>query len=123
MTLFGAARLRAAIAEKRVLALETAERLQQVPGLSLMAPPELSLFAFHVTWPGSNVTERNDATRELIDRVRDRGQVMMTGCTVDGQFLARICILSFRTRRPQVDLCVTQIAEETASILAAHNPR
>jgi len=123
VTLFGAARLRAAIAEKRVLALETAERLQQVPGLSLMAPPELSLFAFHVTWPGSNVTERNDATRELIDRVRDRGQVMMTGCTVDGQFLARICILSFRTRRPQVDLCVTQIAEETASILAAHNPR
>ena len=88
-----------------------------------MAPPELSLFAFHVTWPGSNVTERNDATRELIDRVRDRGQVMMTGCTVDGQFLARICILSFRTRRPQVDLCVTQIAEEAASILAAHNPR
>ena len=116
--LFGTARLRAAIAEKRALALEAAERLAEVPGLTVVAPPELSLFAFHLDWPTATLTERNDATRELLKRVRARGQVMLTGCTADGQFLGRVCILSFRTRREHVELAVRQIAEEAAAILA-----
>ena len=42
---------------------------------------------------------------------------MLTGCTVDGRFLARVCVLSFRTRRRNVETAVEQIIEETAAIL------
>ena len=88
--LFGAARLRAAIAEKRALAVLAAEALARVPGIVLVAPPQLSLFAF-----------RLDLARRPRRRSRTRrrarcwsgstraGRVMLTGCTAGGRFLGR----------------------------------
>ena len=116
--LLGAARFRAAIAEKRQLAVEASARIARIAGVTVMAPPELSLFAFHLTHVTGGLDAENRATRELVDRIRDRGKVMLTGCTVAGRFLARVCILSFRTRQAQVDTLVEQIEEETASILS-----
>ena len=115
---FGAARLRAAIAEKRALAIAAADRLAHEPGITLVAPPQLSLFAFRLEPPGVSPAARNDATRRLLERVNARGRAMLTGCTVDGQFLARVCVLSFRTRQSHVETAVDQIIEEAARILA-----
>jgi aromatic-L-amino-acid decarboxylase len=117
--LYGAAKLRAAIAEKRAMAVAAAEQLGQVPGIALVAPPQLSLFAFHLAWPGSTRAEQNDATRLLIDRVIARGQIMISGCTIDDRFLARVCVLSFRTRVDRIRIGVEHLAEETAAILGA----
>jgi hypothetical protein len=44
--------------------------------------------------------------------------VMMTGCTVDDRFLARVCVLSFRTRRRNVETAEEQITDHTAANLA-----
>jgi len=114
---FGAARFRAALAEKRALALDAAARIAAVPGIVMVAPPQLSLFAFHLTWPGATVSEENAATTDLMERVTSRGRVMITGCAVDGRVLARVCVLSFRTRQSRVDACVEDVAAETAAIL------
>jgi aromatic-L-amino-acid decarboxylase len=111
---FGAARLRAAIAEKRALAVAAADRLARVPGIALVAPPQLSLFAFRLEPPGASPAVRDDATRRLLERVNARGRAMLTGCTLDGQFLARVCVLSFRTRRSHLETAVDQIIEEAA---------
>ncbi|MCX6550091.1 MAG: aminotransferase class V-fold PLP-dependent enzyme [Acidobacteria bacterium] len=115
---FGAARFRAALAEKRALAVDAAARIAAVPGIAMVAPPQLSLFAFHLTWPGAAREDENAATTELIERVTARGRVMLTGCTVDGRFLARVCVLSFRTRQPRIDACVDDVAAETAALVA-----
>ncbi len=115
--MFGTERFRAALREKRTLAVEAAERIVQVPGVVLVAPPQLSLFAFHLTWPKAARDEENVATRELLDRVARRGRVLLSGCTIDGRFLARVCVLSFRTRRDRVETCVAHVAEEAAAIL------
>jgi aromatic-L-amino-acid decarboxylase len=120
--LLGAARFKAAIAEKRVMAVDAAEALARVPGIRLVAPPELSLFAFHLTWRGAGVQDENTVTALLLDRVRERGRIMMTGCTVGDRFLARVCILSFRTRRQHVDTCVQHVREETEKIVREHGP-
>jgi len=53
-----------------------------------------------------------------VQRVTARGRVMLTGCNVDGRYLARVCVLSFRTRMPAMEDCVRHVAEETAAILA-----
>jgi aromatic-L-amino-acid decarboxylase len=115
---FGAARLRAAIAEKRALAVAAAERLARQPGIALVGPPQLSLFAFRLEPPGVSPAAQDDATRRLLGRVNSHGRVMLTGCTVDGRFLARVCVLSFRTRRRHVEAAVEQIIQEAASLLA-----
>ena len=49
---FGAARIRAAIAEKRALASRPRNASPHLPGVVMAAPPQLSLFAFHLSWSG-----------------------------------------------------------------------
>jgi len=114
---FGAARFRAALAEKRALAVDAAARIGAIPGVVMVAPPQLSLFAFHLSWPGATRDEENAATTELMERVTARGRVMITGCTIDGRVLARVCVLSFRTRQSRIDACVEDVAAEAAAIL------
>jgi aromatic-L-amino-acid decarboxylase len=121
ITLPGATRVLAAIAEKRELAVDAAGRIGRIPGIVIDAPPQLSLFAFHVEWPGASQAAQNRATRALLDRVTARGRVMLTGCHVGGRFLGRVCVLSFRTRRAQIDQCVDDITTETASQLREIN--
>lgn len=115
--LFGAARYRAALAEKRALALEAARRVAELPHFVIDAPAQLSLFAFHLEWPGSTLETQNAATRELLERVTRRGKVMLTGCEVGGRYLGRVCVLSFRTRQAIIETCVQHLAEEAAAII------
>jgi aromatic-L-amino-acid/L-tryptophan decarboxylase len=113
---FGMKRVRAAIAEKRALAEGAAKRIAALPGVVMTAPPQLSLFAFHLTWEGATLDDENRATRELLDRVAKRGRVYLTGCETGGRFLARVCVLSFRTRQEAIDACVEDVAEACRSI-------
>ena len=118
LKVFGASRFRAALAEKRALAVQAARRLGAITGIAMVAPPQLSLFAFHLTWPGATLTAENAATGELLERVTRRGRVMMTGCTVNDRFLGRVCVLSFRTRQAQIDACVEDVTAGAAALLA-----
>ena len=116
--LYGAGRFRAALEEKRSLALEAAARVATVPGIVMVAPPQVSLFAFHLRWPGSGLAKENTATQLLVERVNLRNRVMLSGAVVEGRFLARVCVLSFRTRARHMEACVTDLAEEATAILA-----
>jgi aromatic-L-amino-acid/L-tryptophan decarboxylase len=108
--LFGAAAFHDAIVEKRVLTLEAHRRVAALPGIVMDADPELSLFAFHLTWPGASIAEEDAATRALMEKTTARGRVMLTGCTAHGRALGRVCVLSFRTHQPQIDALVEDMA-------------
>jgi aromatic-L-amino-acid decarboxylase len=115
--LFGAAALRAAIAEKRALALDAARRIAALPGIVIDAPPELSLFAFHLTWPGSTLDDENAATRALMEETTRRGRVMLTGAVARGRYLGRVCVLSFRTHEREIDALVDDMATAIRGIV------
>jgi aromatic-L-amino-acid decarboxylase len=118
--LFGAAAFRAALAEKRELALWGAEQVARIPGVVMDAWPQLSLFAFHLSGPSLPTRDdENRATAELMQRVTRRGRVMLTGCTVDGRYLGRVCVLSFRTHREQLEACVHDLREAAAALLGS----
>ena len=108
--LYGAAAFRAAIAEKRALTLDAARRVAALPGIAVDAPPELSLFAFHLTRRGASRDEEDAATRALVQKTTARRRVMLTGCATHGRYMARVCILSFRTHDAQVDALVEDLA-------------
>ena len=113
--LYGAAAFRDAIAEKRALALDAARRVAALPGIVMDAEPELSLFAFHLTWPGATLADEDAATRALMERTTARGRVMVTGCSTHGRYLGRVCVLSFRTHQRQIDAMIedfTAVIEE-----------
>ena len=108
--LFGAAAFRDAIAEKRALTLEARRRVAALPGIVIDAEPDLSLFAFHLTWPGASLADEDAATRALMEKTTQRGRVMVTGCTAHGRALGRVCVLSFRTHQPQIDALIEDMA-------------
>lgn len=116
--IYGAARLRAAIAEKRALAVDAAARIAAVPGVVMVAPPQLSLFAFHATWPGASREEENAATKQVLERVGARGRVLLSGCNIAGRELARVCVLSFRTRQGNIDACVEDVTAAITEVVA-----
>jgi aromatic-L-amino-acid decarboxylase len=114
---YGAKRYRAALLEKRALALEACERIGAIPHIVIDARPQLSLFPFHLEWPGSTLAQQNEATHELLERVIERGKIMLSGFEHDGRYMGRVCILSFRTRRDRVETCIDHLAEESDRIV------
>ena len=114
--LFGAAAFRGAIAEKRVLTLEAFRRVAALPGIVIDAEPELSLFAFHLTWPGASLADEDAATRALMEKTTERGRVMVTGCATHGRALGRVCVLSFRTHQPQIDALIEDMSKAIEDI-------
>jgi aromatic-L-amino-acid decarboxylase len=114
--LFGAAAFREAIAEKRALTLDARRRVGALPGIVIDAEPDLSLFAFHLTWPGASQADEDAATRALMEKTTQRGRVMVTGCTAHGRALGRVCVLSFRTHQPQIDALVEDMAAAIGEI-------
>jgi aromatic-L-amino-acid decarboxylase len=108
--LYGTAAFRHALSEKRALTVDAAGRVADLPGIVIDAPPELSLFAFHLTWRGATRAEEDAATRSLMQQTTRRGRVMVTGCTAHGRYLGRVCVLSFRTHASTIDALVDDMA-------------
>ena len=117
--LYGATAFRDAIAEKRALALDAARRVAALPNVVMDAPPQLSLFAFHLTWPGATLAQEDAATRSLMARTTARGRVMVSGGVAHGRYLGRVCVLSFRTHQEQMDALLEDMAAAIAELCPA----
>jgi aromatic-L-amino-acid decarboxylase len=115
--LFGADAFRQAIAEKRELAVDACRRMGELDHIVIDAAPELSLFAFHVAWPGSRPEDEDAATRLLLEHTTRRGRVMLTGCTARGRFLGRVCVLSFRTHQQHIDHLIEDVAASIREVV------
>ena len=118
--LYGADAFRAAIDEKRALALDAASRVAELPHVVMDAPPELSLFPFHLSWPGATLAQEDAATRELMAATSQRGRVMISGAVAGGRYVGRVCVLSFRTHAAQIDHLVEDMADAIAEVVAKH---
>ena len=118
MKLYGADAFRAAITEKRALALEAAARVARLPHVVIDAPPALSLFPFHLTWPGATRAQEDAATRALMAATSRRGRVMISGAVAGGRYVGRVCVLSFRTHARQIDQLVEDLGAAIDEVVA-----
>lgn len=101
--LHGLAAFREALDEKLDLAAHAAEELRTVPGVEVVAEPQLSIVAFRLVRPGLDVDALNRLNRDVIARVNARQRVHLSGTVLGGAFVLRICVLSFRTHRERLD--------------------
>lgn len=107
LKLHGAAAFREALDEKLDLARHAATAIGTLPGVTLVAPPELSLFAFRLA--------TDESTRALLAFVNARQRVLLTGAVVHDRFVIRVCILSFRTHRDRVDALIDDVRQGLAA--------
>ena len=89
---------RANLDEKLDLAARAAEELREIPGIEILAEPQLSIVAFRWRRPGVEDPEIiNRTNRDLLDRINGRKRIYLTGTMLGDRFAIRICVLSFRT--------------------------
>ena len=100
LKLFGIEPFRQQLDEKLDLADYAAAQLKTIDGIEIVAEPQLSILAFR---------HRTLDNRELLARINARKRVMLTPGVVSGEFVIRICIVSHRTHRDRVDMCLEDI--------------
>ena len=88
---------RRALDEKLDLARYAAERLRKIPGIEIVAEPELSIVAFRAAGPDDG------PTRSLQKRINASKRVFVSSTKLRGHQAIRICVLSFRTHRDRID--------------------
>ena len=119
----GVGPFRANLEEKLDLAEWAAEQLQRIPGIEILAEPQLSIVAFRLSRPGLDEKQLNELNRDLMSRVNDRKRVYLTGTmlkaseasTTAGRFAIRICVLSFRTHRDRMEQGLEDIRAAAAT--------
>ncbi len=103
--------------EKLDLTLWATDQLRAIPGMEIVAEPELSLVAFRLLKPGLSDEKLNRMNQEILEAVNARKRVYLSGTLLDGVYLLRICVLSFRTHLADMQHAVDDIraaVEETA---------
>jgi len=112
----GAGVFRTNLDEKLDLA-EWAEReLETIPGVEILARPQLSTLAFRFAQPGWSETETNARNEKLLDLINARKRVYLTATKLRGRFAIRICVLSFRTHRDRMEEGLADIRAAIAEL-------
>src|SRR5262245_39107697 len=102
----GIAPFRRNLEEKLALARWAAEKLREIPGIEIVAEPQL---AFRRVRPGADDPTLDRENRRLLERINAKKRVYMTGTVVGGRFAIRICVLSFRTHRERMEQALEDI--------------
>jgi aromatic-L-amino-acid decarboxylase len=112
LKLCGLAPFRAALEEKLLLARYFHDQIQRVPGFEVGPEPELSVAMFRYVPKHGDADAFNE---RLVQAVRTDGRVFLSSSQVDGRFILRVAVLSFRTHIDTIDLTIDilrQAAEE-----------
>jgi aromatic-L-amino-acid decarboxylase len=117
LKLVGARVFARALDEKLDLAEVCAAALRELPGVELVAPPQLSLLAFrHVPRGMVDGPELDAHNRRLLAAINRRGRVYLTSTVARGRFVLRVCVLSFRTHRDRIDVALADVRAALAEV-------
>ncbi len=103
---FGLRRFREALAEKLRCSTWLREELRREEALEVL-DGSLSVIAFRV---------KSGKAQELMEAVNQKGRVYLSGCWLGGEWVVRICLLSFRTREAHVKKALEDVREALHAI-------
>ena len=85
------------------------DELRAIEGMEIVAEPQLSLVAFRLFKPGLAPDELNELNRELLHAINNRQRIYISTTTIQGDFILRICVLSFRTHMDRMEKALEDI--------------
>ena len=118
----GIGEFRRQLDEKLDLAAWAAEELHKIEGMEIVAEPQLSIVAFRLAPPSVDPADWNRLNESLLTRINDRKRVFLTATRLDGAFVIRICVLSFRTHRERMEAALSDIRESVREVLRELSP-
>lgn len=99
----GLDRYRAALEEKLLLGRYAHDCLGELSGLQVGPEPQLSIAIFRVD------ASDDEPTRRLLADLLQRGRIHLSSTRLAGQLWLRLCVLSFRSHRADVDAAIAEI--------------
>jgi aromatic-L-amino-acid/L-tryptophan decarboxylase len=106
LMLYGVEAIRDNLREKLELARWAYEELQATPGFECFDAPQLSIVAFRYRPARGDADAFNAA---LLQRVNARRRVFLSSTRLEGKYVLRICVLSFRTHGREVAMAVEDL--------------
>jgi aromatic-L-amino-acid decarboxylase len=100
LKLFGVKAFRENLAEKLHLTKWMYQRFLEEPGFECATVPDLSVIAFRYRPKKGNIETFN---RLLLERIVKSQKLFLSSTLLNGKFFIRVCILSFRTHKPEVE--------------------
>ena len=113
---YGTSIFASALSEKLLLTRYACQKISALPNIVIAAPIDLSIFAFRYQPASGDLRSRDDCTKELLCRINIHREVFLTSTLIDGHFVIRVAVLSFRTHIQTMDSLVKIIGEESLSI-------
>ena len=113
LMLHGVGAFRAALDEKLDLTRLLYEALRDAPGFELPWEPDLTVVPFRYRPRSGDPEEFN---RRLLERINASGRVFLSSTMIDGRFVIRACIVSFRTHRDRIEEAIGIIRSAAGSL-------
>ena len=101
--MLGATAFKDTLQEKLDLADYFFKEISKDKRWKILAEPELSLTVFKFSNENLSMEELNGINKVIIDKVNEKGRANLSGTLINGHFVIRTCILSFRTHKKHVD--------------------
>jgi aromatic-L-amino-acid decarboxylase len=117
LKLFGVRAFQENLSEKLQLTQWIYRRLSEEPGFECLSHPELSAFAFRYR---PKTGERDVFNRKLLKAIVESKKLYLSSTLLGGEFVIRICILGFRTHKPEVERAF-ELIKTTARNLEAQS--
>jgi aromatic-L-amino-acid/L-tryptophan decarboxylase len=113
--LYGLEPFKACLREKILLAQYFKEELLKIPTIEILCEPELSVVPFRINTGNEALNET--VNEKLVNAIHQDGKVFLSSSKIDGKFIIRAAILSFRTHLETVqyalDFIKSQVHELT----------
>jgi aromatic-L-amino-acid decarboxylase len=100
LKLFGLQAFRENLAEKLRLTQWMYHRFLEEPGFECLSVPDLSVITFRYRPQRGDVETFN---RRLLENIVKSGKLFLSSTLLNGAFVIRVCILSFRTHQAEVE--------------------
>jgi glutamate/tyrosine decarboxylase-like PLP-dependent enzyme len=100
LKLFGVQAFRENLAEKLQLTQWMYQRFLEEPGFECLSVPDLSVIAFRYRPQRGDIETFN---RRLLESIVRSKKLFLSSTMLRGQFVIRVCILSFRTHQAEVE--------------------
>jgi aromatic-L-amino-acid decarboxylase len=113
LMLHGVEAFRVALDEKLDLTHLLYEALVDSPGFELPWKPDLTVIPFRYRPPSGDPEEFN---RRLLERINASRRVFLSSTMIDGRFVIRACIVSFRTHRDRIEEAIQIIRSSAAEL-------
>ena len=115
LVLHGLGAFKDAIEEKLELTRWAWQQLREDTRFEIIDEPQLSVIAFRLKGEGPAADRLNE---ELQRKVNARGRVFLSSTRLDGRYVIRLCVLSFRTHQDRVRDAVLALRAEADGLLA-----